>query len=561
MKEIYPDFSSEENIDFELLEQQLENDLKESFHELEILKEDRAKISSPESLSSIMMGVVWDQFINQVGVVAGEDFIKANRGLTLDLGKDSHIQTTENFAKGKIAAHNTGIDYQQRYDDWQNKLEHDSDGNIKTHTTRSGKQVANVKKDARAPFDKNRPSGSSERGTAIDHTISAAEIIRDPAANAHLTQEEQVAFANSKENLSEINARANSSKKDTPTGEWLDNPNSKGKYPKDNPDFGITDDVEKELREKDAQAREEYERVKKEGEKRSIEAGKQSIREEALRITGKALRAVVVGLMADLMKRIAQHLIKWLKSAERNLNTFLTYVKNAIMDFIHNLKQSVMTAGDTLITTIATSIIGPVVSLLKKAWIFLKQGYKSLKQAIDYIRDSKSNNVPFNIMMLEVGKIIIAGLTAGGAIVLSETIEKALMTFPVFNIQIPLFGSLASILGIFFGAVTSGIIGALALSLIDKAIERQQMINNDIQTFDKRNQIISQQLELISVAGVNMQIHKTDISSSISSRHQEAYSIIEETVNSIKDCQNDCEAHHADNSDKLNDILNKLDIL
>lgn len=51
------------------------------------------------------MDVAWEQVINQIGEVAGEDFIKKHR-LTLDLRDEVHIQTAENFAKGSIATHN-----------------------------------------------------------------------------------------------------------------------------------------------------------------------------------------------------------------------------------------------------------------------------------------------------------------------------------------------------------------------------------------------------------------------------------------------------------------------
>ena len=44
--------------------------------------------------------------MNQLAIVAGEDFIKENGGMTLDLRNEAHIQTAENFAKGKIAKHN-----------------------------------------------------------------------------------------------------------------------------------------------------------------------------------------------------------------------------------------------------------------------------------------------------------------------------------------------------------------------------------------------------------------------------------------------------------------------
>lgn len=86
-------------------------------------------------------------------------------------------------------------------------------------------------KSARKPFDESRPRGSAERHTDMDHTVSAAEIIRDPAANAHMTKKEQIDFANSEANLYEMDLSLNRSKGDKSTTEWLDNPNSKGQKP------------------------------------------------------------------------------------------------------------------------------------------------------------------------------------------------------------------------------------------------------------------------------------------------------------------------------------------
>ena len=106
-------FSSEFNLDE--LENSLDADLENSLADLELLKEDREKIGNPDSLSETVMNVVWEQFVNQIGAVAGEEFIRENRGLTLDLRTSAHIQTTENFEKGKIASHNDIIDYQERY--------------------------------------------------------------------------------------------------------------------------------------------------------------------------------------------------------------------------------------------------------------------------------------------------------------------------------------------------------------------------------------------------------------------------------------------------------------
>ncbi len=46
------------------------------------------------------------------------------------------------------------------------------------------------------------------------------------------------------------------------------------------------------------------------------------------------------------------------------------------------------------------------------------------------------------------------------------------MTIPIFAVEIPLLGSLANILGIFLGAVVAGIIGAIAINIIEKQMKR-----------------------------------------------------------------------------------------
>ena len=86
--------------DFDELEEELRKEIDDQLSELKILEENKEKIGDPQSLGETIKNVVWEQFINQIGGTAGEDFIKKNRGLTLDLSKDAHIQTTENFAEG-----------------------------------------------------------------------------------------------------------------------------------------------------------------------------------------------------------------------------------------------------------------------------------------------------------------------------------------------------------------------------------------------------------------------------------------------------------------------------
>lgn len=556
-------------VNFDELENKLESELEEQMADLEGLEKDREKIGNPDTIGETVMNVVWEQFINQVGVVAGEDFIKENRGLNLDLRDSAHIQTTENFADGKIATHNVKIDYQKRYDDWQSNLQHDENGNVVTHQTRSGRDEATLVPGARKPFDQGRPVGSVERGTDIDHTVPAGEIIRDPAANAHLTKEEQIVFANSAANLNEMDAAQNRSKGDMSTNEWLDNPNKNGQKP--NEIFDISEEQDQEYRKKDAEARAEYEKQKAEGEKLSVETGKQSQKEEAFRIGGTALRAAIMGLLTSLIKDIIRQLVSWFRSGNRKLSTFIESVKEAIKSFVSNIKEHLSNAGNTLVTSIATAIFGPVIGMIKKAWIFLKQGYKSVKQAIKFLKDPANRNMPFSLKMMEVGKIIIVGLTAGGAIVLSEVIEKGLMTIPGFAFEIPMLGSLASLIGMFLGALVSGLIGALALNLIDRLISNKLKKINERQQIDKRNDILSTQVMLVEVVKENTESARSTSLANIQERHKDASETIRSSIEQIMANQEqintpkaenaviiDDEPKKSENEDNLNSIFSDL---
>lgn len=520
-----------DSVDLEGLERKLESDLEAQMADLRDLELEEKKIGSPDSLGETIKNVVWEQFVNQVGVVAGEDFIKKNRNLTLDLSDSAHIQTTENFEGGKIATHNDKINYQERYDNWQSNLQHDADGNVITHQTRSGGEEATLAKGARDPFDKGRPSGNVGRGTDMDHTVSAGEIIRDPGANAHLTEEEQINFANSNENLNEMPSGENRSKGDESMTDWLDNPNKNGQKPSEI--FDIDKEKEEAYRAKDKEARTEYERVKKEGEQRSVETGKQSQKEEAFRIGKDSLRAALMVLLASLVKEVIAKLIAWFKSGEKKFSTFIDSVKNAIKSFVSKLKENILNAGNSFVTSIVTAIFGPVIGILKKIWILLKKGYQSIKEAISFLRNPANAEMPFSLKMMEVGKILIVGLTAGGAIVLGEVIEKGLMTIPVFQIQIPLLGSLASIIGMFFGALVSGLIGALALNLIDRLIAKKLKKENGNQQSTIGNEILNTEIKLADVGQKKVAKTQNDVFQSIDTRHNEATNTMVESIQNI----------------------------
>lgn len=530
-QELVADSLDYENFDFDAMEEVLNQEVGDLVADLELLNDEREKIDNPEELGKVVQNVIMEQVQNQLAATVGEEFIKENHGNTLDLRNSAHIQTAENFAEGKIATHNTEIDYQQRYDDWQSNFVKDENGNVVTHQTRSGKEEATLVKGARKPFDEGRPTGSVENHTDMDHTVSAAEIIRDPAANAHMTKEEQIAFANSDANLNEMDSSLNRSKGDKSMTEWLDNPNANGQKPDEIFDISAEDDAK--MRQKDAEAREEYEKQKKEAEQKSIEAGKKSRKEEAFRIGGKALRAVLMQLLAELVREIIAKLVKWFKSGQRKLKTLLDALKEAIHKFVGELKAKVINAGKTSVMTIVSTIVGPVFSTLTKVWTMLKQSWQSLKGAIDYLRNPENKSKSLEIRLMEAGKIVIAGMSGIGAMVLSETIEKGLMTIPIFTIQIPLLGSLANVLGMFFGAVISGLIGAIALNMINKLIAKKQKSDLRSQAIDKNNQILRKQEILIALGNEKLEFESKKIMKRIDNRHREANKIAQEALEEI----------------------------
>lgn len=542
-----------EAFDFDELEAKLQGQLEEELSDLEFLQEEREKISNPDALGETIKNVVWEQFINQIATTAGEDFIKENHGLNLDLRKEAHIQTTENFAEGKIATHNTEINYQERYDTWQSNFQRNEDGSIRTKVdNRTGEEkavlrVQDKKKDpngenyntnynAREFIDKDRPQGS--KTVHKDHTVSAAEIIRDAEANAHMTRDEQAAFANSEKNLVDLDSRANESKGDSKMTDWLDSERN-GEKPADR--FPIN---EEELRKRDQEAREEYEKLKKEAEQRSVEAGKKSRKEEAKRIGGKAVRAVIMQLLAELVKEIIAKLVKWFKSAKKKLETLLAALKEAISSFVNKLKTHLINAADTALTTIATAIFGPVINTIKKVWTMLKQGWQSLKEAVAYIRNPENKGKPVGILMLEVGKIVMAGLSAAGAIVLGEVIEKALIAIPgagaFFAFEIPLLGSLANILGIFLGAVVAGIVGAIAINLLQKKIEEAKKSEVVAEQIDHGNEALRLQRQIQAVNEAKLDHVVATIATSIRECHAAAANEMRNSLENIAaNCKED----------------------
>ena len=512
------------------LQSSLQVELNDILDELSSIEDDREKLKNNQYLEEAIQDIIWDQVQNQLAVQIGEEFIKDNNGQKLDLRKEAHIQTAENFEKGLIVTHNADRSiYEDRYKDWQGKFEKDEFGNIRTHTTRSGKTVNTIKKDAREFLDKNRPKGSKEKGTDMDHTISAGEIIRDSKVNAFMDEDQQYAFANSDINLNEMRASVNRAKGSKSVPEYLDYPNSKGQYPKDNQN--LTELEEKQMREKYKLAKDDLDKKIDEAEKRAIQSGKKSRRNEALKVTGKALKAAVLQLLTEFLREIVKKFISWLGEKEKNFGTFIAKVKEAISNFMSNLSHHVLGVGQSMVTMLATSIIGPVVGTFMQVWTFIQQGWRSLTEAIDYLKNPENKNKSTSVKMLEIGKIIVAGVTAAGAIVLSSAIGVTLLSiFPPLAVEIPLLGSLSGLIGTFMGATVAGIAGAFVLKLIDQMIVEKQIDELTNKKIDKYNDKLIVQDQMNAVEMALVQVDKMESLSQMEDRHRQAGKIMKDEL-------------------------------
>lgn len=484
---------SYETINLDDLESKLDDEIENSLNELKILKEQKETIENPEALGTVVKDVIWEQFQNQIGIQAGEDFIKENHGNTLDLRDSKHIQTAENFEKGNIATHNyiSKESLENNYDRYKNMSHKEfRDNYVDKKMDETLKRAGVLKKEGidtvtdiytgrQIPTERNFANGKVNPMSAQrEHVKPSAELYKDPSLQMSYGNEELAEVINNPENLQGYTTAERNNRKSDNSANEMENRDKNAHWKKAN------ERAEKYINQK-----------KKDGEQRLLKEGRQTQQEETFRIGKTALRAVVLNMLADLVKTIISKLVKWFKTKEKSFKTLLQSLKESIHTFVVGLKEKVISAGNTLITTITTAIFGPIVSIFKKIGILLKQGWTSLKNAVAYLKSPEAKNKPFSLVMLNVGKIVMAGLTAIGALVLGEVIEKGLLAIPgaqaVFNFQIPLLGSLANILGIFFGAVVAGIIGAIALNLMDRAIAKKEKDRLQMQMLAKSEVVVS----------------------------------------------------------------------
>lgn len=261
-------------------------------------------------------------------------------------------------------------------------------------------------------------------------------------------------------------------------------------------------------------------------------------------------------LLADLIKEIISKLVRWLKEKKKTIESLIESVKDAIRSFVGKMKEHMINATSGFIISIARAISEPVVQMIKSVWLILKQGWQVLKGAVVYLKNPENKDVSNSIKLLEIGKIVMAGLSGIGGVALGEIIETGLRTIPMFNIEIPLIGSLANMMGIFMGTLMSGIVGAIAINFLDKATaqrRREIALENKV---EKGNEVLAAQRKVrdATIDKTNRRI--TDVVNDIKKRHEEATKFMKESVDEIFD-----DSENYDNQIDFDEIDSALDDL
>ena len=515
------------------LEEKLQEQLDFEISEFEFLKKEEAKIGSPEALGETIKGVIWDQFMNQVSNIAGEEFIKENGGMTLNLRDEAHIQTAENFQNGKIATHNyiSKENLEYNYDRSKNTphsefRENYVDGGMNKTLKRAGelnkkgtKTVPDIYTGRKISTMTKLENGKNNLEAAQrEHVISSAEMYKDPSLQMSNTDEELAAIINDPENLQgDTTAKRNNRKSDNSADEMEEQ------------------DKTKHWEKAHKRAKKFKKQKGKEGEERLREEGRKTQKEEAFRIGGKALKSAIMTLLVTLLKNIIGKLIKWFRTAKRSFSTLVEHIKEAFSSFLDGINSHLINSSMGVFNTVAMSIFNPISRIFKNFWTILKQGWRSLKEAFNYIKNPENRKKPIGVLLFEIGKIIVAGVSAVGAVLLGEIIEIILSGIPFLAIEIPLLGSLANILGIFMGASISGVIGAIAINYIQSKLEKKLKNEALIKQIDKGNEILVTQAKIQKVNEQKLVFTKIQTASNIKDRHNEFSEYVEENEKEIEE--------------------------
>ena len=491
-----------ENLNYDELEELLEEQFTMEFSNLEKLELECKEISSPDKLGDVILDEIWNQFANQIG---------------LDMTSDTLLkQYNDKHPNGYTKEEGAKIMKDKRYTYANSAMkEKQKNGNLKDEYT--GKTIKINEK------------------ANLDHVIPRKQIFENPWRK--IADIEPSDLANKSENLAATNESLNKSKGAKSNSEYIEDREVREKNLKeqverankkidkkdisDSEKRNLKAENNKKLNDKLAADSDEMIKAEKSAKKAMY---KPIAKKAAVKMANKAgkdaVKAMFVAALFGMLKEIMNALVRFFKSKKRSFDTFLDEMKNVLHSFFSKIKDFIKVGIDSFVGSIVGEIIGAINQKLQKITNVVKQIFGSIRESISYLSNPENQTHSTAIKIAHISKIITSALVGVGAIFLGEYFEKYLKKIKGFDTEIKYLGSIANILGMFLASLLTGILGAIIINGIDQFISRQLIEENQKQQADKKNELLRIQDVQIFVAEQNVAIKRNDIFSKMAKNHQ-----------------------------------------
>lgn len=539
-----------ENLNYDELEELLEEQFTMEFSNLESLQTEFKEIGSPDKLSEVILDEIWNQFGNQIG---------------LDMTSDTLLkQYNDKHPNGYTKEEGAKIMKDKRYTNANNAMkEKQKSGNLKDEYT--GKTLKINDK------------------ANLDHVIPRKQIFENTWRK--IADIETSDLANKSENLAATNESLNKSKGAKSNSEYIKDGEVREKNLKEQVErankkidkMNISDaekrnlkaENNKKLNDKLAADSKKMLKAEKSAKKAMY---KPIAKKAAVRMANKAgkdaVKAMFVAALFGMLKEIMNALVRYFKAKKQSFDTFIEEMKKALHSFFGKIKDFIKVGVDSIVGSIVGEIIGAFAQKLKKIPNLIKQLFGSIRESISYLSNPENQTHSVAIKIAHISKIITSGLVAVGALFLGEYFEQFLNKIPGMTFEIKLLGTLANILGMFLASLLTGILGAIIINGLDGFISRKLQDENKKQQADKKNELLRIQDVQIFVAEENVAIKRNQIFSKMAQNHQKLRELLENIQEDIYQSKDNFKQRLLDNEiyfdekhDELAEMQNVLNDL
>lgn len=477
-----------ENLNYDELEELLEEQFTMEFSNLKKLEVECREISSPDKLGNVILDGIWNQFANQIG---------------LDMTSDTLLkQYNDNNPNGYTKKEGAKILKDKRYTDANNAMkEKQKSGNLKDEYTGKTLKV-------------------NEKAN-LDHVVARKQIFENSWRK--IADIETADLANKSENFAVTNESLNKSKGAKSNSDYIKNKELR----------------ERNLREQVKKANEKIDKMNiSDAEKRNLKAennkrlndklaadskkmlkaektakkaiNKDIAKKASVRMANKAgkdaIKAMFVAALFGMLKEIMNALVRYFKAKKQSFDTFMEEMKKALHSFFGKIKDFIKVGVDSFVGSIVGEIIGAFNQKLQKLPNLIKQLFGSIRESISYLSNPENQTHSTAIKIAHISKIITSGLVAVGAMFLGEYFEQFLNKIPGMTFEIKLLGTIANILGMFFASLLTGILGAIIINGLDQFISKKLIEENQKKQANKKNELLRIQDVQIFVAEQNVAV-------------------------------------------------------